>query len=46
MTREKICGMIAIGAIISGANPISIDGGRVRPWTFATPRAVAFARAG
>jgi hypothetical protein len=46
MTLEKICGTIAIGAIISGANPISMDGSRVRPWSFATPRAVAFAPAG
>src|ERR1700761_2791879 len=25
---NKMCGMIKLGAIISGANPISIDGGR------------------
>jgi hypothetical protein len=43
---NKMCGMIAIDASISGANPISINGGRVRSWTPATPRADAFARAG
>jgi hypothetical protein len=42
---KKICGMIAVGAIISGANPIP-RGGRWRAWTKATPRAGTFARAG
>jgi len=43
---NKMCGMIATNAIISGANLISINGGRVRSWTSATPRAGAFAHAG
>ena len=42
---DQSCGMIAC-AIISGANPVSSNGSRVRTWTWATPRADAFARAG
>jgi hypothetical protein len=41
-----MCGMIAVLAIISGANPIPKARGRVRTWTKATPRAGTFARAG
>jgi hypothetical protein len=42
-----MCGMTANRAIISGANPIPRTArGRRRPWTWSTPRAGAFARAG
>jgi len=51
---ESMCGMIAFRAIISGANPIPqvrsawriAAAGPRRTWTFATPRAGTFARAG
>ena len=43
---KKICGMIAVPAIISGANPISVTEAAGGRGLDATPRAGAFARAG
>jgi hypothetical protein len=42
---NQSCGMIAC-ANISGANPISMKQRPRAEWTWATPRAGAFARAG